>query len=52
MYQGLRDGSSNLSIVGSGLYFLEPQTVLAQFYAKDTLRNPENWEDPRMEELM
>ena len=33
-------------------YFLEPQTVLVQWFAKDTLRNPHNWDDPRMNELM
>ena len=51
-YANLRDGSHNLSIAATGLYFLEPQTVLVQWFAKDTLRNPHNWENPRMNELM
>jgi peptide/nickel transport system substrate-binding protein len=51
-YANLRDASHNMSIIGTGLYFLEPQTVLVQWYAKDTLRNPHNWENPRMNELM
>ena len=51
-YANLRDASHNLSIIGTGLYFLEPQTVLVQWYAKDTLRNPHNWEHPRINELM
>ena len=51
-YANLRDASHNMSIIGTGLYFLEPQTVLVQWYAKDTLRNPHNWENLRMNELM
>ncbi len=51
-YANLRDASHNMSIIGTGLYFLEPQTVLVQWYAKDTLRNPHNWEHPRINELM
>ena len=51
-YTGLRDGTHNLSTIGTGLYFLEPQTVLVQWYVKDTLRNPHNWEKPRLNELM
>ena len=51
-YANLRDGSHNLSVIGSGLYFLEPQTILVQFFAQDTLRNPHNWENPRFTELM
>jgi len=51
-YANLRDGSHNLSVIGTGLYFLEPQTVLVQWFAKDTLRNPHNWEHPRLNELM
>ena len=51
-YQGLRDGGTNASVLGGGLYFLEPQTVLVQWFAQDTLRNPHNWENPRITELM
>ncbi len=51
-YANLRDGSHNMSIIGTGLYFLEPQTVLVQWFAKDTLRNPHNWDHPRINELM
>ena len=51
-YQGLRDGNANMSTIGTGLYFLEPQTVLVQWFVKDTLRNPHNWEDKRFNELM
>ena len=51
-YTSLRDGTHNLSTIGTGLYFLEPQTVLVQWYVKDTLRNPHNWEKPRFNELM
>ena len=51
-YANLRDGTHNMSIIGTGLYYLDPQTVLVQWFAKDTLRNPHNWEHPRMNELM
>lgn len=52
MYASLRDGTHDLSIIGTSLFFLEPQTVLVQWFAKDTLRNPNNWEHPRLNELM
>ena len=51
-YANMRDGSHNITIGGTGLYFLEPQTVLVQWYVKDTLRNPHDWEHPRMNELI
>ncbi|MCH8898804.1 MAG: ABC transporter substrate-binding protein [Chloroflexi bacterium] len=51
-YANLRDGSHHLSIIGTGLYFLEAQTVLVQWFVQDTLRNPQNWTHPRMQELM
>ena len=52
MYQGMRDGTHNFSNVGTGLYFKEPAAVIAQFFTMDVLRNPENWENPRMTELV
>ena len=51
-YANLRDGTHNISVIGAALYFLEPQTMLVQFFAKETLRNPHNWELPRFSELM
>ena len=33
-------------------YFKEPETVLAQWFFQDTLRNPHNWSHPRFAELM
>lgn len=52
MYQGMRDGSHNFSNVGSGLFFKEPSAVIAQFFTPDVLRNPENWSNPRVDELI
>lgn len=51
-YAQLRDGTHNLSQIGTGLYFKEPETVLAQWFFKDTLRNPHNWGTPEFERLM
>ena len=51
-YANLRDGTHNLSTIGTGLYFNEPETVIAQWFLKDTLRNPYNWEHPRINELI
>jgi peptide/nickel transport system substrate-binding protein len=51
-YANLRDGNHSLSVIGTSLFFLEPETVVVQWYAKDSLRNPHNWENPRMNELM
>lgn len=51
-YANLRDGSHDLSVIGTSLYFLEPQTVLVQWFVQNTLRNPNNWETPELNELM
>ena len=51
-YAQLRDGTHDFSQIGTGLYFKEPETVLAQWYFLDTLRNPHNWSHPRVTELM
>ena len=51
-YAQLRDGTHDFSQIGTGLYFKEPETVLAQWYFLDTLRNPHNWSHPRFTELM
>ena len=51
-YANLRDGSHDLSTIGTGLYFKDPEVVLAQWFFKDTLRNPHNWEHPRINELI
>jgi ABC-type transport system substrate-binding protein len=51
-YANLRDGTHDLSTIGTGLYFKDPEVVLAQWFFKDTLRNPHNWEHPRINELI
>ena len=51
-YANLRDGSHNISVIGTFLFFLDPQAIVVQFLAKDSLRNPHNWEHPRITELM
>jgi peptide/nickel transport system substrate-binding protein len=51
-YTRLRDATTNLSTIGSGFYFNEPEAILDQWYALDTQRNPHDWKDPRLTELM
>jgi peptide/nickel transport system substrate-binding protein len=51
-YANMRDGTHDLSTGGTGLYFKEPEVILAQFLLKDTLRNPHNWKHPRIDELI
>ena len=51
-YANMRDGTHDLSTGGTGLYFKEPEVMLAQFFFKDTLRNPHNWEHSRINELI
>ena len=51
-YANLRDGTHNISVIGAALYFLDPSAIVVQFLAKDSLRNPHNWEHPRITELM
>jgi len=52
LYQGMRDGSHNFSNIGTSLFFKEPSAMIAQFFVQNALRNPENWSNPRMDELM
>ena len=51
-YAKMRDGTHNISVGGAALYFLDPSAIVVQFLAKDSLRNPHNWEHPRITELM
>jgi peptide/nickel transport system substrate-binding protein len=52
MYVEMRDGVHNLDNVGTGLILRDPGDVLNQWYARDVLRNPHNWENPRVTELI
>ena len=52
LYQGMRDGSHNFSNIGTSLFFKEPSAMIAQFFVPNALRNPENWSNPRMDELI
>ncbi len=51
-YTGLRDGTHDLSFGGTGIFFKDPENILAQFFFRDTLRNPHNWQHPRITELI
>jgi peptide/nickel transport system substrate-binding protein len=51
-YVELRDGAHAMTIQGTGLIINEPENILDQFYSLDTLRNPHNWENARVTELM
>ncbi|MFQ6027972.1 MAG: ABC transporter substrate-binding protein [Dehalococcoidia bacterium] len=50
-YTNLRDGTHDLSFSGTGVFFKDPENILAQFFFKDTTRNPYNWEHPKINEL-
>jgi peptide/nickel transport system substrate-binding protein len=51
-YVEMRDGVHHLSNVGTGLVLRDPGDVLNQWYDLDVLRNPHNWEHPRVTELI
>ena len=51
-YVELGDGTFAASLGGTAMPVPDPENVIDQFYALDTLRNPHNWSDPRLTELM
>ena len=52
MYVGMRDGVANMDGVGTGIILRDPGDILNQFYLQDVLRNPHNWQDDRVDELI
>ena len=52
MYQELRDGVHELTLVGTGPILWDPGDIINQFLDKDVLRNPHNWSDPRIDKLI
>ena len=52
MYVGLRDGVANFDGVGTGIILRDPGDILNQFYLQDVLRNPHNWQNDRVDELI
>lgn len=51
-YVGLRDGVANMSGVGTDIILRDPGDIINQFYLQDVLRNPHNWQDDRVDELI
>ena len=52
MYVGMRDGVANMSSVGTGIILRDPGDIVNQFYLQDVLRNPHNWQNERVDELI
>ena len=52
MYVGLRDGVANFSGVGTGIILRDPGDIINQFYLQDVLRNPYNWQNDQVDELI
>jgi peptide/nickel transport system substrate-binding protein len=52
MYVGLRDGVANFGGVGTGIILRDPGDIVNQFYLQDVLRNPHNWQNDRVDELI
>ena len=52
MYVGMRDGVANMSSVGTGIILRDPGDIINQFYLQDMLRNPHNWQNDRVDELI
>ncbi len=51
-YAVMRDGTHDISTVGTGIILTDPADILNQFYLQDVLRNPQNWQDNRIDELI
>ena len=52
MYVGMRDGVANMDGVGTGIILRDPGDIINQFYLQDVLRNPHNWQNDRVDELI
>jgi peptide/nickel transport system substrate-binding protein len=52
MYVDMRDGTHEITTVGTGIILTDPSDILNQFFDQDVLRNPHNWSNPRSNELM
>ena len=52
MYVGMRDGVANAVGMGTGIILRDPGDVINQFYLQDVLRNPHNWQNDRVDELI
>ena len=52
MYVGLRDGVANFDSVGTGIILRDPGDIINQFYLQDVLRNPHNWQNDEVDELI
>ena len=52
MYVGMRDGVSNFDGVGTGVILRDPGDIINQFYLQDVLRNPHNWQNDEVDELI
>ena len=52
MYVGLRDGKANFDGVGTGIILRDPGDILNQFYLQDVLRNPHNWQNDAVDDLI
>ncbi len=52
MYVGMRDGVAIMSSVGTGIILRDPGDIINQFYLQDVLRNPHNWQNDRVDELI
>ena len=52
MYAVMRDGTHEISTVGTGIILTDPADILNQFYLQDVLRNPQNWQNDRIDELI
>ena len=52
MYVGMRDGVANVDGVGTGIILRDPGDIINQFYLQDVLRNPHNWQNDRVDELI
>ena len=52
MYVGMRDGVANFDAVGTGIILRDPGDIINQFYLQDVLRNPHNWQNDSVDELI
>jgi ABC-type transport system substrate-binding protein len=47
-----REGTHSMTMLISAIIIPDPSDVLAQVFGKNIEKNPDNWSDPRFEELI
>jgi ABC-type transport system substrate-binding protein len=51
-YVSMRDGTFDTDLFGTGIIHRDPSGIMGQLYDVDVLRNPQNWTDPSIDDII